>query len=67
MSTGNRSEGRTSLDYRVGHLGTPGSWEPWSWTTRVEWSAENVARLAELGFNTIQLNVAWGGRKRLCT
>ncbi len=62
MSTGNAQRCEASLEYRVGHLGTPGSWEPWSWTTRVDWTADNLARLKALGFNTVQLNVAWGAR-----
>ena len=28
----------------------------------VEWNAENLMRLKELGFNTMQLNMAWGAR-----
>ena len=50
------------LDYRVGHLGLPGSYDFWSWTRRVAWATENIARLRNLGFNTVQLNVAWGAR-----
>lgn len=50
------------LRYRTAHLGLPGSWEPFSWTREVAWTAENIARLRDLGFNTVQLNVAWGSR-----
>jgi hypothetical protein len=50
------------LTYRVAHLGLPGSFDPWSWTRRVDWSGANLRRLQGLGFNTIQLNVAWGAR-----
>ena len=41
--------------YRVGFLGCPPQPE-------VEWSEANIARLKELGFNTLQLNIAWGYR-----
>ena len=51
-----------ALTYRVAHLGLPGSLKDWSWTRRVEWTLENLQRLQDLGFNTVQLNVAWGAR-----
>jgi len=51
-----------ALTYRVGHLGLPDSSTPFAWTHRVEWSEANLRRLRDLGFNTIQLNVAWGAR-----
>lgn len=41
--------------YRVGFLGCPPR-------PGVEWSEANIARLGELGFNTLQLNIAWGYR-----
>ncbi len=44
-----------NLSYRVGFLGCP----PYP---TVAWSRENYQRLKELGFNTIQLNIAWGYR-----
>lgn len=50
------------IRYRIGHLGLPSSLEPWKWIEEVQWSTENVARLKALGFNMIQLNVAWGSR-----
>lgn len=40
---------------RVGFLGCPVR-------TLREWSRADVARLVGLGFNTVQLNVAWGSR-----
>ncbi|MDQ1257142.1 MAG: hypothetical protein QG656_1744, partial [Candidatus Hydrogenedentes bacterium] len=44
-----------SLQYRVGFLGCP----PFP---AVAWSRENFERLRDLGFNTVQLNIAWGYR-----
>jgi len=41
--------------YRVGFLGVPD--EP-----EVEWNDANMQRMKELGFNTMQLNIAWGSR-----
>jgi hypothetical protein len=41
--------------YRVAVLGN--NKEP-----NVEWNAGNLARLRQLGFNTVQLNLAWGWR-----
>ena len=41
--------------YRIGFLGCPPQPE-------VAWSEANIARLGELGFNTLQLNIAWGYR-----
>jgi hypothetical protein len=52
----------TALTYRVAHLGLPASIEDWGWTRHVEWTEENLLRLKDLGFNTVQLNVAWGAR-----
>lgn len=43
------------LQYRVGFLGCP----PYP---GVAWSRENFQRLKDLGFNTVQLNIAWGSR-----
>lgn len=51
-----------ALACKVGFLGAPNSSHDWEYTVPVEWSAENVGRLKTLGFNTIQLNVAWGSR-----
>ncbi|MBI4978527.1 MAG: hypothetical protein HZC28_13695 [Spirochaetes bacterium] len=46
-----------ALRYKVGFLGIPGG-QP----IADKWTAENIERLKALGFNTIQLNVAWGSR-----
>lgn len=43
------------IDYRVGILGAPSFPE-------VDWSEANIKRMKELGFNTMQLNIAWGYR-----
>ena len=45
----------STLAYRVGFLGCP---------TRpdVEWNLANLSRLQDLGFNTMQLHIAWGSR-----
>ncbi len=44
-----------SFKYRVGFLGCPSKPD-------VPWSEENIRKLKRLGFNTIQLNIAWGAR-----
>ena len=41
--------------YRVGILGCPAR-------PAVAWNQANLLRLQELGFNTMQLNIAWGYR-----
>ncbi len=41
--------------YRVAIAGCPSHPD-------VEWNEANLTRLRDLGFNTVQLNVAWGGR-----
>jgi len=43
------------LRYRVGFLGCPAR-------PNIAWDEENLGRLKRLGFNTIQLNIAWGSR-----
>lgn len=43
-----------SMTYKVGLVGSP--------STYVEWTAEHVERLKDYGFNTLQLNIAWGCR-----
>jgi hypothetical protein len=43
------------LPYRVALVGCPPQPD-------VEWNAQNVGRLKALGFNTLQLNIAWGYR-----
>ncbi len=47
---------------RVGFLGNPNSSEPFRFWQTVPWSDENLLRLKTLGFNIIQVNVAWGPR-----
>ena len=50
------------FDVRVGFLGNPNSAEPFKFWKVVPWSDANFQRLKDLGFNTIQVNVAWGPR-----
>ena len=45
----------SSFKYRVAILGAPSRPD-------VPWSVENVKKLKDLGFNAVQLNIAWGGR-----
>lgn len=49
------------LPFKVGFLGIPFSIEG-KMHVPVEWNEENIGRLKSLGFNMIQLNVAWGSR-----
>ncbi len=44
-----------SFQYKVGILGAPSSPD-------VEWNDNNMELMKELGFNTLQLNIAWGYR-----
>ena len=46
------------LDYKVGFLGNPSSSIDFEMTVPIPWTAETVGRLKNLGFNTIQINVA---------
>ena len=46
------------LVYRVGLLAQPASCEP-AWIRKIEWNKENVGKLKALGFNAIQVDVAW--------
>ncbi|TSA37413.1 MAG: hypothetical protein D4R65_00855 [Verrucomicrobiaceae bacterium] len=55
------ADGRT-LEYKVGFLGIPNSHFPFSVPVSVPWTRETVGQLKALGFNTVQLNVAWGAR-----
>lgn len=48
--------------YRTGFLGNPNSTDPFKFWRAVPWSDENLDRLKSLGFNMIQVNVAWGPR-----
>ncbi|NDE85751.1 MAG: hypothetical protein EB056_07005, partial [Verrucomicrobia bacterium] len=43
------------VDYKVGFLGVPCHPE-------VAWNADNLQRMKDLGFNVLQLNIAWGYR-----
>jgi hypothetical protein len=47
---------------RVGFLGNPNSSEPFKFWNEVPWSDANLLRLKAIGFDTIQVNVAWGPR-----
>ncbi len=51
-----------ALEYKVGFLGNPSSSVYYEMTVPVPWTAETVGRLKKLGFNTVQINVAWGTR-----
>jgi len=57
--TGSHDQANHGIPYRVGFLGLPSSWLGPRWVRKVEWNAENIERLNSLGFNTIQINVAW--------
>ena len=46
---------QAGLRYRFGILGCPQY-------PHVAWTPENLARMKDLGFNTLQLNIAWGWR-----
>lgn len=48
-------------EYKVGFLGIPFSTEG-KMHVPVEWNEENINRLKLLGFNMVQINVAWGSR-----
>ena len=50
------------LDYKVGFLGIPSSAIQFEMSVPVPWTRETVGQLKKLGFNTIQLDVAWGRR-----
>ena len=50
------------MDYRVGFLGIPSSVTQFEMSVPVPWTRETVGQLKKLGFNTIQLTVAWGRR-----
>lgn len=54
-------EGRP-IDYKIGFLGNPSSSIPFEMTVPVPWTPETLGQLKKLGFNTIQINVAWGPR-----
>src|ERR1035437_7442498 len=50
------------LDYKVGFLGIPSSATQFEMSVPVPWTREAIGQLKKLGFNTIQLDVAWGRR-----
>ena len=50
------------LEYKVGFLGNPSSAIEFEMSAPVPWTRETVGQLKKLGFNTVQLNVAWGTR-----
>ncbi len=53
---GNQLDSKTtSLYYRIGILACPSK-------SDVEWNEQNLNRLKKLGFNAMQLNLAWGCR-----
>lgn len=43
------------FEYRINFLGCPSNPD-------VPWTTDNLKKLCELGFNTVQLNIAWGAR-----
>jgi hypothetical protein len=47
--------GQEKLEYKVGILGAPDH-------PSVEWSDSTLEKMKQLGFNTLQLNIAWGSR-----
>jgi hypothetical protein len=49
-----------AMTYRVGFLGLP-RWDG-QFVYPVEWSEDNLLRLKALGFNTIQIHIAWATR-----
>jgi hypothetical protein len=48
--------------YKVGILGAPSFPEAENPALKVVWNDENMARMKRLGFNTMQLNMAWAYR-----
>ena len=50
------------LQYKIGFLGIPSSVTQFEMSVPVPWTRETVGKLKQLGFNVIQLNVAWGRR-----
>src|ERR1039458_3990820 len=49
-------------DYKVGFLGNPSAATEFEMSVPVPWTRETIGQLKKLGFNTIQLDVAWGTR-----
>lgn len=55
LSSCKQGDPNQSLQYKVGILGAPSS-------PNVEWNDKNLELMKKLGFNTMQLNIAWGYR-----
>ena len=49
------------LQYKIGFLGIPYSVEN-EMHVPVDWNEDNINKLKQLGFNMVQINVAWGSR-----
>jgi len=56
-----QSSNNQPVVYKVGFLGIPFSIEG-EMHVPVEWNEENLGKLKLLGFNMVQINVAWGSR-----
>lgn len=50
------------IQYRVGFFGTAFTMQKFLMPHEVEWSRKNLQRLKDFGFNTVQINMAWGSR-----
>lgn len=50
------------LEYKVGFLGIPNSAVQFAMPIPVPWTQDTIGQLKKLGFNTIQVNLAWGRR-----
>ena len=50
------------VDYKVGFLGAPSFPEAENPELKMKWDDENMQRMKDLGFNTMQLNIAWAYR-----
>ena len=53
---------RAPFQYRVALMGVPQTQQLYKMARSVPWTRENLQRLKDLGFNTIQVNIAWGLR-----
>ena len=51
-----------ALEYKVGFLGIPDSAVQFAMPIPVAWTQETIGQLKKLGFNTVQVNLAWGRR-----
>lgn len=54
-TTSAQRNARPALTYKVGFLGAPSY-------PKVEWNDANMQKMKDLGFNAMQLNIAWGYR-----